>query len=112
MLRSVRQRTAVAISLLGVLLLTIGTWVLPAQHATHNCCMHMSMPCESLNASCCTVRPQIPPATVNPVVAGVTPMGIAEDFLPTGPSPRASITMIATVPPSQSPPPGIFILRI
>jgi len=97
---------------LGVLLLTVGTCVLPAQPATHPCCMHMSMPCESLNASCCTVRPQIPPATINPVAAGVAPMDIAEDFLPATLNSLARASIVAAVQPAQSPPPGIFILRI
>jgi hypothetical protein len=112
MLRGISQRTAVAITLLGVLLLSVGTCVLPTQQATHRCCMQMSMPCESVNASCCTARPQVPPATVTPAFAGFASLDVAAEFLPANDSSLSREVVIALVAPSQSPPPGISILRI
>lgn len=112
MLQGVGRRTAVAITLMGVLLLSVGTCVAPAQPAAHNCCMHMSMPCNGTKASCCIVRPQAPPATVTPIFAGFASMDVVQEYLPARASSTSRETVIAAVIPSQSPPPGIFILRI
>jgi hypothetical protein len=112
MLRGIGQRTAVAVTLMGVLLLSVGTCVLPAQHATHSCCMHMSMPCKSLSASCCTAGPQAPPATVTPIVTGFASMDVAQVFLPARDSSLSREAVGAPIMPPQSPPTGNFILRI
>jgi hypothetical protein len=104
------QRMAVAITLMGMLLLSVGAGVSPAQHAAHACCMHMSMPCGSANASCCVADSQTPPATT-PVLPGITAPDAAQEFLSAGGATSRQATIVAVVP-SQSPPPGIFILRI
>jgi hypothetical protein len=112
MLCGIGQRTAVAITLIGVLLLSVGTCVLPAQRAAHSCCMHMSMPCESLQASCCVAAPQSPPAAVTPLFTGLTQADVAQNFHLAGDASNPREALIAAVLPSQSPPPGNFILRI
>jgi hypothetical protein len=112
MLRGVNQRTAIAITLMGVLLLSIGTCVIPAQSAAHSCCSHMGMPCPSVNAGCCAASPGTPTAVVTPAFPGLAPIDIAADFLPAGDSSVSRDAMIASILPSQSPPPGIYILRI
>jgi hypothetical protein len=111
MLCGIGQRTAVAITLIGVLLLSFGTCVVPAQQVTHSCCMHMSMPCKG-NADCCKVSPQVPPATVTPVFAGLASMDVAGDSPSLGHSSTLRTAVITSSLPSQSPPPGIFSLRI
>ncbi|MGA1982786.1 MAG: hypothetical protein ABSG84_09930 [Acidobacteriaceae bacterium] len=110
MLRGITRRTAVAITLIGVFLLSVGTCVVPAQSTTHRCCMHMSMPCEG-KADCCKVIPQTPPATVTPLFSGFASINVTEDFLSAASGSAARNTAIAPVVPSQSPP-GTFILRI
>jgi hypothetical protein len=112
MLRGLNQRTAVAIVLMGVLLFSVGTCVLPAQHAAHSCCMHMSMPCGSSARTCCAAGPQIPPAVVTPAVSGIAVTAVAEAFLPASVGSVSHDVVTAAVIPSQSPPPGNFILRI
>lgn len=111
MLRGITRRTTVAITLIGVLLLSFGTCVVPAQSTTHRCCMHMSMPCEG-KADCCKVTPQIPPATVTPLFSGFASIDVTEDFLAAASGSAAREPVIALVIPSQSSPPGNFILRI
>jgi hypothetical protein len=111
MLRRISQRTAVAITLVGVLLLSVGTCVVPAQPAAKSCCMHMSMPCEG-KADCCKVSPQIPLAAVTPLFSGSASMTVTEDFLSAAMGPASRQAAIVPVAPSQSSPPGIFILRI
>lgn len=111
MLRGITHRTAVAITLVGVLLLSVGTCVVPAQSVTHSCCMHMSMPCQG-KADCCKAVPQVPPATVTPMFAGFVSTDVAEDFFTASDGFTSRATAITPVLPSLSPPPGIFILRI
>jgi hypothetical protein len=96
---------------MGVLLLSVGSCVIPAQAAIHSCCVHMSMPCEG-KADCCKVSPQTPPAAVTPLFAGFASMDIAEDFLSASDNSSAREIAIAPVLPPQSPPSGNFILRI
>ena len=112
MLRGISQRTAVAVALMGVLLFSVGTCVLPAQHATHSCCSQMSMPCAPANASCCAASPQVPPAVVTATFSGATQMAATQVSLPSSDSSVSCVGVIAAVLPSQSPPPGIFNLRI
>jgi len=112
MLRGLSQRTAIAVALMGVLLFSVGACVLPAQHATHSCCQYMSMPCAPANASCCTAGPQTPPAVVTATFSGTTQMAAAHVTLLAGDRSISRVGVIATVLPSQSPPPGIFNLRI
>ena len=112
MLRGISQRTAVAVALMGVLLLSVGTCVLPAQRAGHSCCQQMSMPCAPANASCCAARPQVPPAVVTATFSGTTQMAATMVSLPASDSYVSCMGMIAAVLPYQSPPPGIFNLRI
>jgi hypothetical protein len=111
MLCGISQRTGVAITLMGVLLLSVGTCVVPA-HATHECCMHMGMACNGVKADCCEASPKIPPATVTPLFAGLASTDMAEVFLST--NNRLTLRGVAIAPalPAQSPPPGIFSLRI
>jgi len=110
MLRGITSRTAVAISLMAILVLSVGTCVVPARATTHSCCMHMNMPCEG-KADCCKASPQVPPASVTPLFAGFASMDVAEDFLSANNS-WTREAAIAQIVPSQSPPPGIFSLRI
>jgi hypothetical protein len=112
MLRGLSQRTAVAVALVGVLLFLVGTCVLPAQHARHSCCSQMDIPCAPANASCCAASPQAPPAVVTSMFSGTTRMAAAQVSLPASDSSVPHVVMIAVVLPSQSPPPGIFNLRI
>ena len=112
MLRGISQRTAVAVALMGVLLFSVGTCVLPAQHATHSCCSQMSMPCAPAKTNCCTASPQAPPAVVTAVFSGFTQMAATLVSLPASDSSVSRVGAIAAVLPSQSPPPGIFNLRI
>jgi hypothetical protein len=95
---------------MAMLLLSVGACVVPAQAATHICCMHMTMPCEG-KADCCKASPQVPPATVTPLFAGFAPMDATEDFLSAN-SNSAREAVVARVSSSQAPPPGIFSLRI
>lgn len=111
MLLGLHQRTAVAIALMGVLLFSVATCVLPAQQATHSCCLHMSMPCGPSAHSCCTVAPGVPPAVVQPAVRGVAVTAVVEWVLPVSVG-EMTHDRIAAVVPSQSSPPGNFILRI
>jgi hypothetical protein len=110
MLCLLSQRMAVAITIMGMLLLSVGTCVIPAQSATHSCCAHMSMPCEG-KADCCKVIPQVPPATVTPLFSGFASISVTADFFSVA-SGAASHEAATVVVPSTSPPPGIFILRI
>lgn len=114
MLRGLSQRTAVALALMGVLLISAGTCVLPAQQATHRCCqhMHMSMPCVPSNASCCTASPQTPPALVTPAFAGHDAVVIVQGFVSAGQRLISRTDNVVAAPPEQSPPLGIFNLRI
>jgi hypothetical protein len=70
----------------------------------------MIMPCEG-KADCCKISPQVPSATVKPLFSGLAPMSVTEDFLSASPASKRAAS-IAPVLPSQSPPPGIFSLRI
>lgn len=97
---------------MDVLLFSFGTCVLPAQHATHSCCQHMSMPCAPANASCCAASPQVPPAVVTATFSGTTQMAATQVSLPGRDNIVTRMGVIAVVLPSQSPPPGIFNLRI
>jgi len=112
MLRGFGQKSAVAITLIGVLLVSVGVCLLPAQHPTHSCCSHMSMPCDALNASCCAASPHVPLASVTPVFRGLTSMAVAQAYLPSHHSSMPRVVAIAPVAPSQSPPPGLLSLRI
>jgi len=111
MLRGISQRTAVAITLMG-LLLSVGTCIIPAQRVVRSCCSHMSMPCDGTKANCCKVSPQAPPAAVTQVFPGFASMDAAEDFFPASGKSTPHPIVVATVLPPQSPPPGISILRI
>jgi hypothetical protein len=112
MLLGVGQRTAVIITLIGVLLLSGGTCILPAQQATHRCCMDMSKSCGGVKADCCKASPQTPPATVTPVFPGLASMDAAREFVPSNGDSLSREILTAPVAPSQSPPSGNFILRI
>jgi hypothetical protein len=113
MLRGTGQRTMVAITLIGVVLLSSGMCMLPASHsAAHSCCLHMGMPCDSSHASCCAVDPQIPPAAVTPAFLGVASMDTVQGFPLAMDRPASRGAATTTVTPSQSPPSGAFRLRI
>lgn len=112
MLRGLYQRTAVAIALLGVLLFSVGTCVLPAQSPTHSCCAHMNMPCAPSARNCCTASPQVPPALVRPAATGIASIAAVPAFLPARVGFESRNAVAATVIPLQSLPPGAFILRI
>ena len=111
MLLGLHQRMAVAIALMGVLLFSVGTCVLPAQQSTHSCCMHMSMPCGPSAQSCCTAAPVVPAAVVQPAVRGLAVTAVVEWVLPVSVGGLLHDGMAQAVP-SQSSPPGNFILRI
>jgi hypothetical protein len=111
MLPEVSRRVAVAIALMSALLLSVGTCLLPAQQATHSCCMHMSMPCQS-KASCCVAVPTAPPAMVTPAFHGLAVVRAAQVLMVPGDDLHSRGAMTAAVIPPQSPPPGNFILRI
>ncbi|MDR3745272.1 MAG: hypothetical protein P4K80_03980 [Acidobacteriaceae bacterium] len=114
MLRGLSQRITVALALMGVLLLSVGTCMLPAQQATHCCCqhMHMSMPCAPTSANCCAASPQTPPAMVTPEFAGLDAAIVTQVFAPAGQwsASRADDGVAALA--THSPPLGIFNLRI
>jgi hypothetical protein len=112
MLWRIGKRIAVAITLIGALLPLAGSCSLPAQHAARSCCMHMGMPCHSLDASCCVAAPQNSQASVTPLFAGLGQANVVHRFQAECDVFHSRSTFVATVPPSQSPPPGIFILRI
>jgi hypothetical protein len=112
MFRGINQRTAVAIALMGVLLFSIGTCVLPAQQAAHSCCMHMSMPCGTSARTCCTTSPQIPPAVVTRADTGIAPVVATLAFPPASVMPELHYAATVAVIPPKSSPPGGFILRI
>jgi hypothetical protein len=113
MLRGISQRAAVVITLIGVVLLSSGLRVLPASHsAAHSCCLHMGMPCDSSQASCCTVGPQIPPATIAPAFLGLASVDAMQEFPLAMDRPVSRDAMTIAVTPSQSPPSGAFSLRI
>jgi hypothetical protein len=112
MLRGISQRTAVAITLMGVLLLSVGTCLVPAQHATHGCCMHVGMRCPGDKADCCKAGPPVPLATVTPLFAGFASTDMAEVFLSANNSFTLRGVAIAPAIPAQSPPAGTFSLRI
>jgi hypothetical protein len=111
MLREVTRRVAVAIALMSVLLLSSGACLLPAQQATHSCCMHMSMPCES-KASCCVVTPPAPQAMVTASFHGLAVVRVEQALMVPGDDLRSRGAPTAAVLPPQSPPPGNFNLRI
>ena len=112
MLRGISQRTAVAITLIGVVLLLSGMSLLPAPRSTaHSCCLHMSMPCGSSQASCCTAGPQIPPAAVTPAFPGLASIEVVQGFALAIDRPASRDAVVTAVIPSQSPP-GAFSLRI
>src|SRR5579859_3890332 len=111
MLREATRRTAVAIALMGVLLLSVGTCVLPAQAATHGCCMHMTMPCEP-GANCCVAAPHTPPAMVTPAFHGVAAVEAVRGVVAAGDGAISRDVAAAVVLPAQASPPGNFILRI
>jgi hypothetical protein len=112
MLRVLNHRTAVAIALIGVMLFSVGTCLLPAQSATHSCCAHMSMPCGPSARNCCTASPQTPPALVKPAVNGIASIAAAPDLLPVRVESAFSDAVAAPLVHLQSSPPGVFILRI
>src|ERR1039458_6704649 len=112
MLHGLSQRTAVAIALMGVLLFSVGYCVVPAQHAAHRCCSHMSMPCAPSSTNCCTASPQIPPAVVTAAFSGSGDMAVAQVFLPASDRSVSRDGVAPAVIPSHSPPPGILNLRI
>lgn len=112
MLCGLGQRTAVAVALMGVLLLSVGTCVLPAQRAAHSCCQHMGMPCVPAKASCCTASPQAPVAVITTTLSGSAQMAIVQVSLQAGDNSVTGMFMSAAALPSQSPPPGIFNLRL
>ena len=110
MLRGLTRRTAVAIALMGVLLLSVGTCVAPAQ-TTHNCCMHMTMPCES-KVKCCMAAPQAPPAMVTSAFHGVVVIEMLRGVVAPGDETISRDVVSVAVLPPQGSPPGNFILRI
>jgi hypothetical protein len=113
MLRGAGQRMMVAITLITVVLLSSGMCLLPAQQTSaRSCCLHMGMPCDSSQASCCTVGPQIPPATIAPVFLGLASLDIMQGFVLAMDRPASRDAVTTAVTPSQSPPPGTFSLRI
>jgi len=113
MLREATRRTAVAIALMGMLLLSVGTCVLPAQATTaHGCCMHMTtMPCES-KVNCCVAAPHAPPAMVTPAFHGVVAGELVRGVVAAGDDAIAREVAAVAVLPPQASPPGNFILRI
>src|ERR1700744_30174 len=103
MSHGITQRTAIAITLMGVLLLAFGTCVVPATPATHRCCKHMSMPCHG-KADCCKVNPQIP-ATGTPFFSGHAGANVSEDFFSSASDAALRGQAISPVVASQSSPP-------
>ncbi|HEY4379943.1 MAG TPA: hypothetical protein VGN01_06320 [Acidobacteriaceae bacterium] len=112
MLLGLHQRIAVGLALMGVLLLSVGACVLPAQAATQACCMQMSMPCAPSAHSCCAAGPEVPAAVVQPAVRGVAVTAVVHWSLPVGAGTVSRDGAMAAVVPTQASPPGNFILRI
>jgi hypothetical protein len=113
MMRGINQRTAVAITLIGVVMLLSGMSLLPASPtATHSCCLRMNMACESSQASCCTAGPQVPPASVTPAFLGMASVEVVQSFTLAIDRPDSRDAAATAVVPFQSPPPGAFSLRI
>jgi hypothetical protein len=103
----------VAITVITVVLLSSGMCLLPAQQASaRSCCLHMGMPCDSSQASCCTVGPQIPPATIAPAFLGLASVDAMREFPLAMDQPAWRGAVTTAVTPSQSPPSGTFSLRI
>ena len=108
----ITARASVAIILMGVMLLSCGLCVFPAQHAAaHSCCLHMSVPCQSSRAGCCASAPQAPAAAVTAAFTGLTPIDVAQRFLFAMDHSASRDAVLTAVNPSQSPP-GAFSLRI
>jgi hypothetical protein len=113
MLRGAGQRTMVAITLITVVLLSSGMCLLPAQQTSaRSCCLHMGMACDSSQASCCTVGPQIPPATIAPAFLGLASVDAVQGLPLAMDRPAWQDRVTTAVTPSQSPPLGAFSLRI
>ena len=112
MLRGITLRASLAILLMGVVVLSSGICVFPAQHAAaHSCCRHMSMPCQSSQAGCCTSAPQVPSAAVTSAFTGLAPIDVAQRLFSAMDHSVARRAEMTAVHPSQSPP-GAFSLRI
>jgi hypothetical protein len=112
MLRGVFRRAAVAILLMGTMLAPIGTCLQRTHKSAHSCCAPAPESDKAFQSNCCTVRTPLPAVVVAPSLPPSSPLAVTTEYIASGANsaPSAFSGSALTLP--QSPPPGIFILRI
>jgi len=81
MLRSVFQRAAVAIVLIGTLLAPLGTCLQRTHRTAHSCCAPASESNKTARTNCCKVSTPLPAVVVAPNLPGSAPMAAAREFI-------------------------------
>jgi hypothetical protein len=116
MLRGVFQRGAMAILLVGALVMPSGICQPPTHNAmgktAHSCCPAATEPGTSLTTDCCIARATLPALVVAPELPGSAAVAVTREFVASnGISLPGRFSTPAIIPP-QSPPTGASILRI
>src|ERR1035437_3666692 len=112
MLRSVFQRAAVAIVLMGTLLAPFGTCLQRTHKAAHSCCAPASEPGNTARTNCCKTSAPLPAVVVAPNLPRTASFTVAQVFISSDELSSLSEFPILAVIPPQSPPAGAFNLRI
>jgi hypothetical protein len=112
MLRSVFQRAAVTIALMGMLLAPYGNCMQPAHKTTHSCCLHASKSDKAAQTNCCAACALQPADIVATKIHALTSLSAVQEFFPSTELPSPIEFRALAVLPPESPPTGAFILRI
>jgi len=105
------HRAGVAVLLIATLLLPYGRCQSPGPAAGHDCCAHPSAPMAAVQASCCTIRGQLPAIVGHRAALGAPPLAAVAFVVTTEPMFQAKACPL-TPAAHHSPPPGASILRI
>jgi len=106
------QRAAVAILLMGTLLVPMGICLQRTQNTAHSCCSHPSEPAKTAQKNCCIASAPLPAVVVTPDLPDAASIMVAQEFVSSDePSFSSEFQRLSVIPP-QSPPTGAFILRI
>src|SRR5271157_3634480 len=108
MSRGVFQRAAVAIVLMGSLLMPSGNCLQPTHKAAHSCCLHASKSHQSVGTNCCTASAPLPAVAVAPNLPGSAPLTVVRVFVSLDESASSSEFSVLSVIPPHSPPAGAF----
>jgi len=116
MLKGVFQRAAVAILVMGSLVVPSGICLQQTHKATHkaahSCCLPASESGKSATTNCCLAHATLPAIVVVSLLPNAVPPVAAHPFVAAiSTSSSGALAALALVPP-KSPPTGAFSLRI